>query len=552
MSTQALSPLSPQERRQEVREKRQEALGISLSHPLPEQRNNGEEMEYPDRYGFPVANYSKGLPHDEHGRVRKEAYERLLKALREGDPEDFEAIPLGTPNGRKLTNPQSGLAYDLEGPDAQAVAVPPAPRLGSRQNDAEMIELYWMSLLRDVPFTGFEAHADVAAAAAELERYRDVLHVPQVARITPRTVFRGFTEGDLKGPYLSQFLLRDIPYGSLTISQRQGTVRPGVDYLTDFTEWRAVQDGAPRAMPVIEDTRRYIRNMRDLARYVHVDALYEAYLNAALILLGLQGEGLVKDDAGNPYMRSRNQIGFGTFGGPEILSLVTEVATRALKAVWFQKWFVHRRLRPEEYGGRVDLRRRGQAGLDARVVSDALLGSQAHQRVLSRYGSSLLPQAFPEGSPTHPAYGAGHATVAGACVTILKAWFDGGHVLPGRVQVPNAEGTDLEDVRGVDAGGPLTIGGELDKLAANIAIGRNMAGVHWRSDYSQSVRLGERIALQLLQEQSIVYNEEHVFTVVTFDGRTVKVRDGKLIDETPRARPEPGAAPESAPVAAFE
>jgi len=31
----------------------------------------------------------------------------------------------------------------------------------------------------------------------------------------------------------------------------------------------------------------------------------------------------------------------------------------------------------------------------------------------------LLPMAFPEGSPIHPAYGAGHATVAGACVTIL-------------------------------------------------------------------------------------------------------------------------------------
>ena len=29
----------------------------------------------------------------------------------------------------------------------------------------------------------------------------------------------------------------------------------------------------------------------------------------------------------------------------------------------------------------------------------------------------------------HPAYGAGHATVAGACVTILKAFFDTSAVL---------------------------------------------------------------------------------------------------------------------------
>ncbi|MEM7163573.1 MAG: hypothetical protein AAF487_14165, partial [Bacteroidota bacterium] len=41
----------------------------------------------------------------------------------------------------------------------------------------------------------------------------------------------------------------------------------------------------------------------------------------------------------------------------------------------------------------------------------------------------FLPMAFPEGSPMHPAYGAGHATVAGACVTILKAFFDTSTVL---------------------------------------------------------------------------------------------------------------------------
>lgn len=51
-------------------------------------------------------------------------------------------------------------------------------------------------------------------------------------------------------------------------------------------------------------------------------------------------------------------------------------------------------------------------------------------RAIGRFGSALLPQAFPEGAPTHPAYGAGHATVAGACVTILKAWFDESFVLP--------------------------------------------------------------------------------------------------------------------------
>ena len=45
------------------------------------------------------------------------------------------------------------------------------------------------------------------------------------------------------------------------------------------------------------------------------------------------------------------QLGFAQFGGPHILTLVTEVATRALKAVRYQKFNIHRRLRPPAAGG---------------------------------------------------------------------------------------------------------------------------------------------------------------------------------------------------------
>ena len=131
----------------------------------------------------------------------------------------------------------------------------------------------------------------------------------------------------------------------------------------------------------------------------------------------------------------------------------------------------------------------------------------------------LLPQAFPEGCPTHPAYGAGHATVAGAGVTVLKAFFDESFVLP-QAYVPDATGQNLQ----VDPTAPaLTVGGELDKLAANIAIGRNAAGVHWRSDYSESVLLGEQIAIGILEEQRLTYNEHQHFTLTRFDGTGVVI-----------------------------
>ena len=64
--------------------------------------------------------------------------------------------------------------------------------------------------------------------------------------------------------------------------------------------------------------------------------------------------------------------------------------------------------------------------------------------------------------------------------------------------VPNRQGTAWSPYTGPDAGA-LTVGGELNKVAANIAIGRNMAGVHWRTDYSESVTLGEEVAIGILR-----------------------------------------------------
>jgi len=201
---------------------------------------------------------------------------------------------------------------------------------------------------------------------------------------------------------------------------------------------------------------------------------------------------------------------------------VTEVATRALKAVWFQKWFVHRRLRPEAFAGLVHHTRTGRSY----PVSRDVLNSTALDALYSRNGTYLLPIIAPEGSPTHPSYGAGHATVAGACVTILKAWFDETTRLVdiGLTPVqPSDDGLSLVPYLGSDAG-DLTVGGELNKIAANVALGRNTAGVHWRSDANESLKLGEQIAIGILGEQRACYNEVFDgFSVTKFDGTTITV-----------------------------
>ena len=503
--------------------------------------SNGDEKDFPNFIG----NFHKGMHHDSFGEVVPADYQKLLTATTKNNPTqaDFANIPittdLGAMFGRKYVNPQAGLSTDLEGPDPDKMRTLQAPKVDSVETAAEAVEVYWMALLRDVPFTQFNTDLTVATAAAELAGLSEFTGKINNT-VTPQTIFRGCESGNLVGPYISQFLLKDIPYGALTINQRIRTVLGeavlgvgNADFLTTFPDWLDVQNGKSIFPPDNYDpTPRYIRNMRDLGEYVHVDALYEAYLNACLILLGLNSP----HGDGNPYtapnVASANQIGFGTFGGPHILSLVTEVATRALKTVWYQKWFVHRRLRPEAYGGLVHLKKTGAK--PQYPVPAQVLNSQAVVQTHAKFGSYLLPMAFPEGSPTHPSYGAGHATVAGACVTILKAFFDENEPMLNPV-VPTPDGSTLVPYTGLDAGS-LTVGGELNKVAANIAIGRNMAGVHWRSDYYESVRLGERVAICILHNQRKDYHEDYSFTFTSFDGDTVTItRNGVsgLDDFTP-------------------
>ncbi len=70
---------------------------------------------------------------------------------------------------------------------------------------------------------------------------------------------------------------------------------------------------------------------------------------------------------------------------------------------------------------------------------------------------------------------------------------------------------------------PLTVEGELNKLASNISIGRNWAGVHYFSDYIESLRMGEQIAIGILEEQKLTYHENFSMTVPLFDGGSIRV-----------------------------
>jgi hypothetical protein len=249
-----------------------------------------------------------------------------------------------------------------------------------------------------------------------------------------------------------------------------------------------------------------------------VDVLYQAYFTAFLVLAGI-GAPL---NPGNPYIGSRTENGFGTFGGPDFAGTLAAVATVALNAVWYQKWFVHLRPRPEAIGGIVHLIKTGQGSETDVTLSPVILNSVGLQESFNKYGTWLLSQAFPEGSPTHPAYPTGHGVVGGACITILKFFFDGNFVIP-NPQVVADNGLLLSDYTGPDAD-QLTVNGELAKLGHNVSFGHGThAGIHWRSDTDTSLLLGEAVALSFLRDRARTYNEPFIVNLTKFDGTTATI-----------------------------
>lgn len=480
----------------------------------PAQVDNGDESLYTDKCGT----YTKGILQNGIGLVDVAAYQAFQKALSTGDPKDFEAIPLG--GSRTLNGPQGGLAFDLEGLDSSQLVVPPAPALASEEYATELVEMYWGSLLRDVAFTDYPTSPIAAQAADELSTMpaykgpRD----PVTNKVTPALLFRGGLRdgsfaGETIGPYLSQFLLKHADFGAFPFDQRYVTFKSGIDYMTSEDEFLKVQNGVPTGQAVQRDAAVYLHDGRGLAAWTHEDILYQAYFMAYVVLDSI-GAPL---NPGNPYRISHTQNGFNTLGQPDIASTLAAVASEALKAVWYQKWFVHLRHRPESGGGIVHLIKTGKGNTIQGQLSPTVLSSHAVQSSFAKYNSYFLSQAFPEGSPTHPAYPTGHGTVAGACITVLKFFFDGTFNIPDP-QAPSNDGTSLEAYTGSDAGN-LTVNGELHKLAHNISFGHGIhAGIHWRSDTDTSIQLGEAVALSVLKDRALTYNEKFTVQLQKVDG----------------------------------
>jgi hypothetical protein len=422
---------------------------------------------------------------------------------------------------------------------------------------SEMVEVYAMALLRDLDFANYDtAMGDIQLAIDALNEFGDDFRGPKEEqpdgsfKVTRKTLFRGNSPESLRGDYLSKFFypLKRPPLfasgcapGTANLSNSQiffndfavnylvPPPRPNRAFGVTFPDYVALQNGVIPLPDVYHDgdftsPPAIIRDGLTLASLVHVDALYQEHGWAVDILTAgdyprTPVSIYTKPVEGSGALAAINEGDGPTLGPPDAAGLVGAVAVEAARAAWLVKYTVARRGRPEVFAALIHKRLNGgdentYGNIDNRLLSSGTKVRQLLNRIKTQnagiirhppsMGSAntyLLSQLFPEASPAHPAWTSGHATIAGACVTVIKAIFD--DTAPLRRQVDIDPPPPFTDEQGV-----VTVGGELDKLASNVAHGRNFAGVHFRSDGEHGILLGEAVAIQFLQDHLRTYREK--------------------------------------------
>lgn len=481
-----------------------------LVRKLKEYGNQTNDDPFLDESGeYYYGAYGKGLNITHDGSVPKEDYDELVTILQnDGDLEDIE---LG--GERQLISPSAGRHYPTDGMDSWMGTMPAPPAYDSELLGAEMVELYWMEQFRDVPLEDLEDLEELQWGGAYTE---DTTMIENDYDLEPEWIdrgapFRGVFERSKRGPYLSQFLIKEALLGNVPMDLKVRPFEEGSDgYLNNRrgTRTRMLMGDAPTAgaeagqgNPKSDDfeldTERWITTGRDLASFVRVDPAYVPYVIPALQLFDWGAQF----DSDLPYVESDTVLQYVNYGGVGLLDLLARVTRSALNAAWYQKWYVHRRPRPAVTSNNIS----NDDPVDE--MPDLVFDSNAYEETeldMGPYGTHYyLSLAYPEGAPTHPAYPSGHSTIGGACSTILKIFFENDTLtdLPNfeSLYVPDGEGgREAIDENDTDT---LTVHGEADKLAENIGMGRLWAGIHYPTDHIYGVKLGEQIAIATILDE---------------------------------------------------
>lgn len=469
------------------------------------------DIDIPNFWGV----YTKGLPHNENGQVGNDACNILINALLNNKLDKqyrlqlLSQVPLGGP--RKLVNPS--VIFDLEVTNSipSSFKAYNPPSIQSDEGASELIEVFEMSFLRDVPFTEWGTNAEIQLACQNLSNIPDFYGPKINGQVTPETLFRGNSQGDLIGPYVSQFLLKDVPMGAMKIIQKYNVAPPNVNYVTTIENYLKVANGFVPEIKAPSIGQRYISSMRDGCVCVYNDEPTQLPLNALRILQSMN----IPLAPGNPLRPNNlnsNEVGFVDLGIVDILDLIHRASKIGMNVVWWYKWQLLK-ARPEEYAFLLE---KVANGLPI-YLPNFLLNNSAIQRNIIKYGNRLLSQTTPDGCPLHSSFAGGHSVLGCIGDTILKAWFDENAIITNPVQA-STDGLTLEPINTI-----LTVRGELDKLTSNCGIFRNASGYHYRSDVDVSIEIGEEVATQVLQDFVKRYAQPVTFKFTKYNGQLVTI-----------------------------
>lgn len=472
--------------------------------------------------------FSKCLPHNEvTGFVKKEDAEKLINGWKIGDQESINSIVLATGATRKLEGVAASLSFQMMGTDSTVYAIKNIFSVDSDEAAFEQAEVYARSVARDIPFSQYSVDSKIGDLVLALNEYSEVSNTAHYP-VNVSNIFRGTLPGDLIGPYISQFLIQDFSYSNIQVVQKFESENDHVLSKT-WTNFIDVQNG--KVTGSIQKTNaKYCYNGRVLGSKVHNDPLFAFYYNAAMICLQ------------NGYKPSGfdhiNTSDWTSGGGPSVFASLAHVALGALRMAWNSKFGQAMRIRPEVYAGRLEYASSITSEERNRIPGLSKIYNKLKplikNEVLNQDSVStlLLLNQYPEGSPTHPSLPAGHAVVAGACVTVLKAMLDL-HDTSGNARSwspnPAYEASQDGESRVLYTGGNLTVIGELNKLASNVSYGRDFAGVHVRIDGKSGINLGEQYAISYLQD---VAKEYHESKSGLFNGWLLEKFDGSKVNIT--------------------
>jgi len=449
--------------------------------------------------------FSKGFTHPDEKGPDYTVYQNFVNAIKNKDQPAINAI---NNDRKKLVDSYCVCDYELFGLYKSSFQIENAPAPLSEKQAAELIEVYNQVLVRDVPFSEWSSSSTITDVLTSLNLVKSALGGPtQGGNITVDTLFRGPTTGDLIGPYVSQFFYYPITMGAITIEQKYVSPAP-TNFMNSVASYLNMWNGGnPVISPELTGPTRYILTPRDAANYIHLDQIWQPHYMAAVILLNqkIPFSYTCPDRQGGKFIN---------LGVNDLYQIMTDACKLSMSATWMYKW-CQLGYRPEEMAYQVHLKKTEGTGLD---FPSSLLDNPVLQKIYDLSQNYLLPQAYPEGCPPHPSYPSGHATIGGAMGTILKAFFDCTKTIAAKG--PNADGSAL-----VDLGYSLNVGDELDKLISNTGVFRNFAGIHYRSDADEGSLIGEKIAIQILEEYVNRYRDKVLFTLKKRDGTTIQIKN---------------------------